>query len=220
MEDLQNEAEHPMKALIVYGGWAGHEPQQVGEIIAAALRDNGFDVTLSDSLASYDDLDALTAMDLIVPHWTAGQITNPQSRNLRTAVEQGTGLAGCHGGMGDAFRDNPGYQFMVGGQWVAHPGDQHEYKVHIVDHADPITAGIDHFNIVSEQYYMHVDPSNHVLATTTFECNGCTMPVVWKRMWGKGRVFYSSLGHCAKEFTDVPQLMTILTRGMLWAARR
>ena len=113
-----------------------------------------------------------------------------------------------------------GYQFMVGGQWVAHPGDQHEYKVHIVDHADPITAGIDHFNIVSEQYYMHVDPSNHVLATTTFECNGCTMPVVWKRMWGKGRVFYSSLGHCAKEFTDVPQMMTILTRGMLWAARR
>ena len=209
-----------MKALIVYGGWKGHEPKEVSEIMAGALRENGFEVALSDDLASYEDLDALKALDLIVPHWTAGELTGDQGKNLIQAVESGVGLAGCHGGMGDAFRSNPGYQFMVGGQWVAHPGGQLEYTVHIVDHADPITADIEHFKITSEQYYLHVDPSNHVLATTTFECNGCTMPVVWKRMWGKGRVFYSSLGHCAKEFTDVPQMLTILTRGMLWAARR
>jgi type 1 glutamine amidotransferase len=209
-----------MKALIVHGGWKGHEPGPVAEIIAGALRGEGFDVAVSDDLASYDDAEALMALDLIVPHWTAGELTGDQSKNLLAAVEGGVGLAGCHGGMGDAFRGNPGYQYMVGGQWVAHPGGQLAYTVHIVDHADPITADLDHFPITSEQYYMHVDPSNHVLATTTFECNGCTMPVVWKRMWGKGRVFYSSLGHCAKEFTDFPQMLTILTRGMLWAARK
>jgi len=208
-----------MKALIVYGGWKGHEPQAVSGIIAGALEKNGFDVTQSDSLSAYDDAEMLAGLDLIVPHWTAGELTNDQSKNLLSAVEQGVGLAGCHGGMGDAFRANPGYQYMVGGQWVAHPGNIHEYTVHIVDHADPITADLDNFRINSEQYYLHVDPSNHVLATTTFDHNGCTMPVVWKRMWGKGRVFYSSLGHCAKEFDEVPEMLTILTRGMLWATK-
>ncbi|MCK4601355.1 MAG: ThuA domain-containing protein, partial [Phycisphaerae bacterium] len=82
---------------------------------------------------------------------------------------------------------------------------------------DPITADLDDFQIHSEQYYMHVDPSNHVLATTTVECNGCTMPVVWKRMWGEGRVFYSSLGHVAADF-DVPEVLAIIERGMCWAA--
>jgi len=208
-----------MKALIVYGGWEGHEPKPVAEIIAAELKAEGFEVELSDTLESYDDAEALKVLDLIVPHWTAGQLTGEQSKNLRAAVDSGVGLAGCHGGMGDAFRASPDYQYMVGGQWVAHPGGQLTYTVHIVDHADPITADLDHFQVTSEQYYLHVDPSNHVLATTTFEHNGCTMPVVWKRMWGKGRVFYSSLGHCAKEFTDVPEMRTILTRGMVWAAK-
>ena len=67
-------------------------------------------------------------------------------------------------------------------------------------------AGIDDFDYRSEQYYMHVDPSNQVLATTTFSgdhapwIDGVVMPVVWKRRHGKGRVFYSSLGHVASEF--------------------
>ena len=108
---------------------------------------------------------------------------------------------------------------MVGGQWVAHPGGIIDYRVHIVDHADEITAGLDHFNMRSEQYYMHVDPSNHVLATTTFEHNGCTMPVAWKRTYGRGRVYYCSLGHVAADM-KVPQALALVTRGMLWAARR
>ena len=76
----------------------------------------------------------------------------------------------------------------------------------------------------SEQYYMHVDPSNEVLATTTFSGEhapwiaGVVMPVVWKRKHGEGRVFYSSLGHVASEF-DVPEMRTIVKRGLLWAAR-
>ena len=206
-----------MKALIVYGGWDGHEPGPVSEILAKALRDQGVEVERSDTLDAFNELEPLLALDLIVPIWTMGEIKGEQSGNLSKAVEQGVGLAGCHGGMGDAFRWDTGYQFMVGGQWVAHPGGICDYRVHIVDHADPITAGVENFNVNSEQYYMHVDPSNHVLATTTFECNGCTMPVVWKRMWGKGRVFYSSIGHVAKDF-DVPEALTIQTRGMLWAA--
>jgi len=207
-----------MKALIVYGGWAGHEPDQVAAILAKALREHDVEVELSETLEVFCDASKLAELDLIVPHWTMGSIETEPLRGLLAAVEAGTGIAGLHGGMGDAFRQATDYQFMVGGQWVAHPGGIVDYRVHIVDHADEITAGLNHFDMHSEQYYMHVDPSNHVLATTTFEFNGCTMPVVWKRMYGKGRVFYSSLGHVAKDL-DVPEALTIIARGMLWAAR-
>jgi len=206
------------KALIVWGGWDGHEPKQVGEILANQLRKNSFEVELSNTLDSLKDAANLAKLDLIVPEWTMGKIERDQLKGMLSAVESGCGIAGVHGGMGDAFREATEYQFMVGGQWVAHPGGILNYRVHIVDHADPVTAGLSHFNMTSEQYYMHVDPSNHVLATTTFEHNGCTMPVAWKRMWGKGSVFYSSLGHVAKDL-EVAEALTIITRGMLWAAK-
>jgi type 1 glutamine amidotransferase len=206
------------KALIVQGGWDGHEPKQVSQILGKQLEANGFTVEISDTLDAYLDKAKMAAWDLIVPCWTMGKITNDQWKGLNEAVLAGCGIAGAHGGMGDSFRENCDYQFMVGGQWVAHPGGVIDYRVHILDHADPVTAGLSHFAMKSEQYYMHVDPSNHVLASTTFEVNGCTMPVAWKRLWGKGKVFYSSLGHVAKDY-DVPEVLTIITRGMIWAAK-
>ncbi len=205
------------KALIVQGGWDGHEPKQVSEIFEGVLKKHEFEVEVSDTLDSYLDAEKLKALDLIVPVWTAGEISNEQWQGLSEAVRSGVGIAGVHGGMGDSFRRNVEYQFMVGGQFVAHPGGLVDYTVNILDRDDPLMAGLDDFRISSEQYYMHVDPSNHVLATTTVEFNGCTMPVVWKRMWDAGRVFYSSLGHVAADF-DVPEALTIIDRGMLWAA--
>jgi len=210
--------------LIVWGGWEGHEPKQCADIIAPILEKEGFQVQVSETLEVYTDEDRMNSLSLIVPIWTMGQITGPQEKGLLSAVRSGVGIAGWHGGMGDSFRANTEYQFMVGGQWVAHPGGIVEYTVNITNHTDPITMGISDFRIKSEQYYLHVDPSNDVLATTTFSGEhcpwiaGCRMPVVWKRMYGKGRVFYSSLGHVAADF-QVPEVLEITRRGMLWAAR-
>ena len=213
-----------MKALVVYGGWAGHEPEKVGPLLAKVLADRGVEVATSETLDAFNELDPLLELDLIVPCWTMGKLTGEQGGSLCEAVRQGVGIAGVHGGMGDAFREHTEYQFMVGGQFVAHPGGQVDYRVHVVDRADPITAGIDDFDFHSEQYYLHTDPSNEVLATTTFggeHCpwiEGTVMPVVWKRMWGAGRVFYTSLGHVAEDF-NVPEAREIVERGMLWASR-
>ncbi len=207
-----------MQALIVYGGWEGHEPEKVAAILARQLRENGLEVELADSLDPLADVEKLAGLDLLVPHWTMGEIPGESAKNVSKAVQAGLGIAGMHGGMGDSFRESTEWQFMVGGQWVAHPDGIIDYRVHIVDHADQVTAGLEHFDMHSEQYYMHVDPSNHVLATTTFEVNGCTMPVAWKRMHGKGRVFYSSLGHVAEDIESSPEALAIITRGMLWAA--
>lgn len=212
------------KALIVWGGWEGHEPKLCTDIFAPMLREREYDVTISDTLDIYLNTEFMMALDLIVPIWTMGTITREQEKGLLDAIASGVGVAGWHGGMGDAFRNNTTYQWMVGGQWVAHPGNIIDYEVNIIDHSDPITAGLSDFKMHSEQYYMHVDPANQVLATTTFSgehaawVKGTVMPVVWKRMWNQGRVFYSSLGHHASDF-DVPEAKTIQIRGMMWASR-
>jgi len=206
-----------MNALIVYGGWENHEPEPVARVLAGWLGDNGVNVELSDSLEPLGDADRLAKLDLLVVHWTMGELSKQAGKTVAAAVGDGLGLAGMHGGLADAFRGSIHWNHVVGGQFVAHPGGIKDFRVHVVDHADPITAGVGHFDMHSEQYYLHVDPVNHVLATTTFEHNGCTMPVVWKRTYGRGRVFYCSLGHVAAEL-EVPEFRTIMTRGMLWAA--
>ena len=210
-------------ALIVWGGWDGHEPKQCVEIFAPWLKKQDFDVEISTTLDSYLDRDMMMALDLVVQVFTMSEISGEQQKGLLDAVRSGVGIAGWHGGLADSFRNNTEYQFMVGGQWVAHPGGIVDYEVNIVDHEDPVTRGLSDFRMHSEQYYMHVDPINRVLATTTFNgehapwIDGVVMPVVWKKLYGTGRVFYSSLGHVSKDF-EVPEALEIMKRGMLWAA--
>jgi type 1 glutamine amidotransferase len=203
-------------ALIVWGGWDGHEPKPVSEILAEALRKNNFDVEVSDTLDAFKDQAKLEALDLVVPIWTMGSINGEQLNPLLKAVHNGTGIAGCHGGMGDAFRNETEYQYMVGGQWVAHPGgDGVTYDVNITQPDNPIVKGIKDFKVTSEQYYMHVDPAVNVLATTNF--GDIVMPVTWTKMYGQGKVFYTSLGHVAATVRQ-PEVLEMMTRGMLWAA--
>jgi type 1 glutamine amidotransferase len=210
--------------LFVWGGWGGHEPKQCVDIFAPIMRAEGYQVDIYDNLDVFLDVDKLKGYDLISQVWTMGQIGKEQLKGLLAAVEGGVGFAGWHGGSGDSFRQETDYQFMVGGQWVAHPGGVIDYRVNITNHTDPITAGLEDFDMHSEQYYMHVDPANEVLATTTFNgdhapwIDGTVMPVVWKRAYGQARIFYCSLGHVAKDF-EVPQAREIVRRGMLWATR-
>ncbi len=210
-----------MKALIVRGGWDGHEPLQVSDILAKSLRENGFEVEISETLDAFLDVEKLKGLDLIVPEWTMGAIKQEQLKPVLEAVQSGVGIAGLHGGMCDAFRQETEWQFMCGGQWVAHPGGGGiTYDVHIVDPNHPLTKGMHDFRVTSEQYYMHVDPINEVLATTVFPDHGnVVMPVAWTKTYGKGRVFYSSLGHVAQVFEQDPQILTLMTNGMLWAAK-
>jgi len=213
-----------LKALIVWGGWSGHEPKPCADVIAKMLTEEGFAVQVEEGTQAFASLN-LNDFDLIIPIVTMGKLESEEGAKLFEAVKSGVGIAGFHGGAGDSFRSNTYYQYMIGGQFVEHPGGHIDYTVNITRPDDPIVAGISDFAYHSEQYYMHVDPSNEVLATTTFTgdhdswVDGTVMPVVWKRKFGKGRVFYSALGHDAKEF-EVPQMREIFRRGMLWAARK
>jgi type 1 glutamine amidotransferase len=210
-------------ALIVWGGWSGHDPEECAAIYRRWLHEDGFSVRVETDLAVFAD-PAIHKLSLIVPIHTMSTIEKEQAENLAKAVEGGVGLAGHHGGMSDAFRDSVEYQFVVGGQWVAHPGGIIDYRVDVAKPEDPVMQGIKSFDYTSEQYYMHMDPSVEVLATTTFSgeyapwTRDVVMPVVWKRHYGEGRVFHSTLGHRASEF-EVKEMATILRRGINWAAR-
>ncbi len=215
-------------ALIVRGGWEGHEPVAVGDIFAQMLKAEGYEVEISETLDCFSDVQKLCTLDLIVPLWTMGEIHAEYVKNISQAVSEGTGLAGCHGGMCDAFRMSTDWQFITGAQWVAHPGgDGVAFEVNLCKSSDSsIIEGLNDFTIATEQYYIHVDPAVHVLATTTFPlaqgphaANGnVKVPVVFTKRWGKGRVFYNALGHVAKVF-DTHEAKELMRRGFLWAGK-
>jgi type 1 glutamine amidotransferase len=211
------------KVLFVHGGWEGHDPILARDLFVPWMESEGAKVIISDSLGVYTNEALMDTLDLIVQIWTMGQISNEQEKGLLKAIKRGVGIAGWHGGLGDSFRNNVEYQFMVGGQWVSHPGGVINYMVNITDKNDPVTKGMKDFAMHSEQYYMHVDPNMKVLATTKFNAdhadwiNGNTIPVVWKKYYGKGRVFYSSLGHVNIDF-KVYEVLEIQKRGIRWAS--
>ena len=217
------------KALIVWGGWDGHEPDKVANLFEEILSAEGFECVLSNTLDAIAT-EPRTTFNLLIPIWTMGEISADQSDPVLNAVsEHGVGLAGCHGGMCDAFRLDTEWQFMTGGQWVAHPGnDGVRYMVELnKQRPHPITDGLQNFEVVSEQYYLHTDPGNDVLATTKFPTlgadgphlgNPCDMPQVWTKMYGKGRVFYNAIGH-HRETLEAPVPRELTRRGCLWAAK-
>lgn len=212
------------KILIVYGGWEGHNPKAFVDKISSWLKAEGAELRISESLDSYTNEELMAETDLVIQSWTMGKISKEQVNGLLKAVRNGTGLAGCHGGIGDSFRNQAEYLYMVGGQWAAHPGGKIDYEVNIYDNKDPITKGLRDFKVKdTEQYYMLIDPNSKVLATTTFTgehnswIKGAIIPVAWKKYYGKGRVYNLSIGHEVKDFNN-SSVWTLLKRGFTWAA--
>lgn len=213
------------EVLIVHGGWDGHQPRESAGHAADLLRSAGFSVEVAADLAVFDDAARLRRLALIVPVWTMGELSEARTGNIDAAVRAGTGLAGWHGGMCDAFRTNTQWQFMTGGQWVAHPGNRIPHRYEIADRCHPVTAGVGDFALTSEQYYMHIDPAATVLATTTFSgehgdvpwIRGVRMPAAWTKPWGSGRVFYTSVGHALDDLRQ-PDAARLLIQGLCWAA--
>ncbi|MHA1698083.1 MAG: ThuA domain-containing protein [Promethearchaeota archaeon] len=217
------------KALITWGGWDGHTPHASALIMHGILEEEDYEVDMKNTLKIYTDRKYMESLDLIIQCWTMSKITDKQVQGLKNTVLDGCGFVGWHGGFNDSFRESTEYQFLTGSQWVAHPGGIVNFKVHILDKDDPIIAGISDFELKSEQYYIHVDPgilsgvNGDVLATTTFNApympwDKVEVPVVYKRWWGDGKIFYASYGHTFQDF-NVPEALEIMKRGMLWATR-
>ncbi|WP_281898940.1 ThuA domain-containing protein [Phytohabitans aurantiacus] len=226
-------------ALVVRGGWEGHQPVRATELFIPFLEGNGYAVRVEETTEVYADAEALAATDLIVQCVTMSQITGDQVAGLRTAVEAGTGFTGWHGGICDSFRASSDYLQLVGGQFATHPGkepcervgDERDnflpYTVNVTDlgRTHPVTAGVDDFDLRTEQYWVLHDDLIDVLATTTHPTQPwhpwhrpITSPAVWTRRWGAGRIVVTTPGH-SLDVLENPTVRTIIERGMLWATR-
>jgi uncharacterized protein len=210
---------------VLSGGWPGHRPGETAGWARELLVGLGFGVEVTGDPYRLDA--GLGGYDLVVLGWSnvvAEELTREQEEYLLSAVEAGTGVAGWHG-MTASFQGSRAYQLLVGGAFLEHPGGVGQaYDVTIVDAGHEITEGVRDFSVVSEQYYMHVDPNNRVLAETTFSGEhraplaGCRMPVVWVREWGRGRVFYCAIGHRPEDLAR-PEVTRLIRQGFGWAAR-
>jgi len=229
------------QALIVRGGWEGHAPVEATDLFRPFLVEQGFDVRVEDSPAVYADADVMAGVDVIVQCMTMSSIERDQLDGLRTAIEAGTGMAGWHGGIADSYRNSSDYLHLIGGQFACHPGkhpsEQGEpgdpsnnylpYRIEIrPEHSDhPIVAGLDDFDLLTEQYWVLADGYIDVLATTTLAARPwdpwhrpVTSPAIWTREWGKGRIFVATPGHSVDVLQNAT-VRTIIERGILWASR-
>jgi type 1 glutamine amidotransferase len=227
------------RALVVRGGWEGHAPVEATNLFIPHLEANGFEVRIEDSPEIYADADLLAATDLIVQCMTMTEIGREALVGLRTAVAAGTGMAGWHGGIADSYRASSDYLQLVGGQFATHPSKEPSlccgtaednflpYTVEMTElgREHPITAGIDDFELETEQYWVLHDDLSDVLATTTHPTQTwhpwhrpITSPAIWTRLWGAGRIFVATPGHDLRTLHD-PNVRTVIERGMLWASR-
>ena len=226
-------------ALVVRGGWDGHQPVEATDRFIPCLKDNGYVVRVEESPKIYADVDYMTGVDLIMQCMTMSTIERDEFEGLRTAVENGTGLAGWHGGIADSYRNTSDYLHLIGGQFACHPGKHPDerageqadnyvpYTVNVLPAAadHPITRGISDFDLVTEQYWVLSDDYIDVLATTTQKVRPwdpwnreVTSPAVWTRQWGQGRIFVCTPGHNLKVLEDA-NVSTLIERGLLWASR-
>ncbi len=226
-------------ALVVRGGWDGHQPVEATELFIPFLKDNGYDVRIEESTKIYADAEYLAGVDLIMQCMTMTTIEKDEFEGLRTAVENGTGMAGWHGGIADSYRNTSDYLHLIGGQFACHPGKHPDeltgeqpdnyipYTVNMLPAAadHPITRGIGDFDLVTEQYWVLSDDYIDVLATTTQKVRDwdpwhreVTSPAIWTRQWGQGRIFVATPGHNTEILQD-SNVRTIIERGLLWASR-
>ncbi|MEA2901870.1 MAG: uncharacterized protein QOH36_1757 [Actinomycetota bacterium] len=210
------------RALVLSGGWPDHQPEVMADFARHQVL-AGFDVEHTHDLDVLDR-EALAGVDLLVPLWTFGELAPAQEAALVGSVADGLGLVTWHGTT-SAFIASRRFKFLVGGQFVAHPGDGDvTYTVEFVGD-DALVAGLAPVTVTSEQYYLLVDPAVNVLATTRMAApgmdwlRGVEMPVAWTRSWGSGRVFYCSLGHTLESVAD-PSVTELLRRAARWASRR
>jgi type 1 glutamine amidotransferase len=211
------------KAIVVWGGWKGHEPEECASVVGDMLRRDGFSTEVTGDLGIFSSPD-ISKADLLVPIITGEKLEKAHADALVEAVRGGLGLGGPHGALATSFKESAPFRYVSGVTWVSHPGNIIDFRVNITRQNDPVVEGIPDFDYRSEQYYLHYDPTVEVLATTTFSgehdeaARNVVMPVVFKRYFGQGRVFYSALGHVAAEY-DHAHMREILRRGLLWAAR-
>jgi type 1 glutamine amidotransferase len=224
----------PVRVLFVLGSPPYHDIRTLPPILEKVLDQvGGFKVTRLEPPRDRppDDPAHMTQLanikrsdyDVLVFYTSRYKLNELQERALEKFVEDGGGVVGIHGAS-LSFDNSMVWTRLLGGRFAGHIPGTHKLNVVITDPKHPITAGVEAFSIVDEEYkHRLADVDRHVLARFRERPAGsdpkANMDILWTREIGKGRVFYSALGH-GKEAWENPAWQKLIVQGILWAAGR
>ena len=228
----------PIRALFILGG--EHHPYEGGSKILADHLAEKMEITIDfvridnppkgcpraekATIASnpsiLDDPDLHGKYDIILAYNQEAytNLTPKQRDGLLHFVRSGGPWVGMHSA-GDFLKTSPDYVKMVGGKFQTHPPFG-EMKVRRILGDHPILEGVEDFITKDEFYYM-TDcglGDKHVLLVGEGPNDGKTRPVAWTKRYGKGKVFYTVLGHALESFRN-ENFLKLLHNAVLWALR-
>ncbi|MFI1030882.1 ThuA domain-containing protein [Streptomyces sp. NPDC020951] len=208
--------------LLVYTRTTAYRHDSIPDAVAAvrALGDFAVDHT-EDPAALEASLDGYAAVVFLS---TSGEVlTSAGRQRLAEYVEAGGGFAGVHAAACTEY-DWPYYGELLAARFARHPQYQ-PGKAVIEDHDHPATRSLPTvWDFTDEWYDFRANPRGQVRVLAVADESsyegggmGADHPLVWCREQGRGRVFYTALGHAAEAYRD-PDFLAHLRGGITWAA--
>lgn len=227
-------ADHPPERILYFTHSAGYR-HDVIPLSAAILTELGrncgaFEVAATEDVSEFspDNLERYAA----VMFFTTGELpmSSVQKAALLDFVRAGRGFLGVHSAT-DTFYAWPDYLDLIGGTFDGHPWHQ-VVTIQVADSSDPTVAFLGNslqfndeiyqirdFDVHGSKVLLRLDPNSVDLEKDGVHRRPYGWPLAWKRSFGKGRVFYSALGHEASVWQD-PRYQRMITNAILWSMRR
>ncbi len=195
----------------------------------------GWSLVLSSNAAVFD-ASTLQHFDAVVWNNVSGDVlTLGQRAALRDYVEKGGGFAGFHGSAGDPLYLWDWYaDSLIGARFAGHPSAPQFQTARLIveDRTSEITRDLGSGWTLSDEWYSFKESPRargaHILVTIDERSYrpmdgkrdlrmGSDHPIAWTRCVGKGRSFYSAIGHRPEVYSDT-KAVALLEGGIAWAA--
>ena len=192
-----------LKKILYIGGGDFHDDLRKASILRKLLEiENGYFVTYTEDYDVFER--GVDSYDLLLINTKINKLTDTQYDGLLAAVRNGKPVLGIHA-VTASFRnsgskDRPEFYKMIGAKFDHHP-KMHEFTIHLKEGNKILNENFANYAVLDElYYYSQYQEGNKVLLTASYEEE--TSPMAWVKTYGKGKVFYTALGHSPAVTSD------------------
>jgi type 1 glutamine amidotransferase len=191
------------KHILYIGGGDYHDDLRKASILRKLLEiEHNYFVTYTEDYGVF--VHSLSDYDLILINTKINNLTEPQYKALLSAVKKGMPVLGIHAASA-SFRntskaERSEFYKMIGAKFDHHP-KMHEFTVHLEKNNSLLDVSYAGYDVFDElYYYANYEPENQVLLWSSH--NKEKSPMAWVKTYGKGKVFYTALGHSPAVTSD------------------